>query len=340
MGQALKAIRGSVGRNRLVNGAFDWWQAIEATGTTVSWVTAQTYLYGPDSWYVRNALGGSGTAGVITLSQVAGALDGSKFACKVQITTAPITAPTDGTELYYIFDNYNSLEFYNQLASFGVWIKALGNVTGVGIQFVYEATETKFNGVHTIGGEITVPVATGAFSLGTILAQAMGTGQTLLGIVGVRIRIKTVSSGNNYDVNNGFIVEKAMMVPGTVLPTIYERALPPTDELQYLQRFYCKTFPIGTKPTQTGGNAGALATVAGILNTTFGTQWDFPVRMRVLPTMTYFNPATGNAQWSAGGVNATSDANLSDAGVFILASGPTIAAGTESRIHATADARI
>lgn len=335
-----KASRGAVGKNKMVNGFFDWWQAIEAVATDLAWVTVQTYLYGPDNWYVRNALGGTGTAGVITCSQIASTLDEAKFDCKVQIKTAPVTAPTDGCELYYILDNYDSLDFYNQLASFSASFQALGNVTAVGIQFVYETTETKFNGAHTIGGEVVVPVAVGAYSVGSILGQAMGTAQGLGGIVGVRIRIKMVSSGNNYDVNNGFIVGRAMMCVGSQLPQQFERALPPDAELSYLQRFFAKTFPIGTKPAQTGGTPGALATIAALLNTTFGTQWDFPSRMRVLPTMTYFNPGAGDNKWSAGAVAGSSDGNLSDAGVFVLASVPTIAAGTISRIHATADARI
>jgi hypothetical protein len=73
--------------------------------------------------------------------------------------------------------------------------------------------------------------------------------------------------------------------------TPFERR-PITNEIQLCQRYYCKSYAIDTNPgTATTVNA---VTVYGLQNGTFhrfGTV--FPVEMRVLPTVTAFNPNSG-----------------------------------------------
>lgn len=82
------------------------------------------------------------------------------------------------------------------------------------------------------------------------------------------------------------------------------------QELAMCQRYYCKTFSIGTAPgnnvTSTGALKGALRSGT---TTEPSANWKFPVSMRTEPTVTLYNTGSGTAgQWSADGA-ATSSAN-------------------------------
>lgn len=217
--------------NIFYNSGFDFW----TRGTSVT-IANGASTYQPDQWYVRNGLG---TNGVITFSQVSGGVAGSKFGASVKITTAPTAAQTNGTELFQVLENVDSLWFYNQTASMGAQIKALGNVNQVGLQFYYATSEVKLT--TAIGSETTCSVSSGAFTNCTKLAQAMGTSQTASGVVGIRIRITGVSTGNTYDLNNGFIAEQVQMNIGSTLPA-YQRRAGTGEELTALKRFYRQIF--------------------------------------------------------------------------------------------------
>jgi hypothetical protein len=76
------------------------------------------------------------------------------------------------------------------------------------------------------------------------------------------------------------------------------------------QRYYCKTFSLGTAPgnnvTSTGALKGAMRNGS---TTEPSANWKFPVSMRTEPTVTLYNTGSGTAgQWSADGA-ATSSAN-------------------------------
>lgn len=225
-------------RNGLLNSNFDFWQV--GTSTTIA---NGSSTYQADQWYVKNSLG---TNGVITFSQVTGVSSGALYGASVKITTAPTSGQTNGTELYQTLENLDSLIFYNQTASFTVQIKALGNVNQVGVQFYYKTTEAKVD--TSIGSEVLTTVNSSTFTTCTISGQALGSSMTTAGVVGVRIRITGVSSGNTYDLNNGFVAEQAQMNIGSTAGT-WNRAMPTTSqELQSCQRYYEKSYDTTSAP--------------------------------------------------------------------------------------------
>lgn len=179
-------------------------------GTTAN--TEKKYF--ADFWMTRNALG---TNGVITTSFPAASFHGMTRALQLQITTAPTSAQANGCELYYIFEHVDSLQLQNTTISVAAKLKALGNVSQVGIQVRYHATlETLPNAAAA--SEVLVNVNTSTFVDGQALAQAISgiipvapTG----GVIGVRFRIAAVSSGNLYDLNNGFIIERPTLNKGS-----------------------------------------------------------------------------------------------------------------------------
>ena len=116
------------------------------------------------------------------------------------------------------------------------WIKALGNVNQVGLQFFYATTEAKVT--VAIGTEQLVNVNSSNFTIGQLVAQALGSSMTTSGVVGVRIRITGVSAGNLYDLNNGFIVEQAMVNAGTTAASFSRAGRNTQEEFIMCQRYY------------------------------------------------------------------------------------------------------
>src|SRR5581483_6644910 len=284
----ITAIQTSQLRNSLINGNFDFWQR----GTSVT-VANGVSTYQADRWYVKNSLG---TNGVITYSQNAPGLTNSKFGAKVQITTAPTAAQANGCELYQTLENEDSLIYLNSTASFSINIKALGNVTSVGLQFFYATSETKVT--TALGSEKSVTVNTTSFALGQLVAQSISTLPTTSGVLGVRVRILGVSSGNTYDLNNGFIVEQAMMNLGpTCLPYFQRAATTIAGELMLCQRYYEKSYATTTNPGTAGDTNSPLQLLVGINGSASnsqiaGTQY-FKVQKRVAPTMTAYETISG-----------------------------------------------
>ena len=293
--------------NALLNGAFDLWTRYGST--TVNIGDGNT-IYAADRWAVKCSLGPSG---VISNSRIAGSVDGSKYASQVQISTAPTSSPNNGTEYYQILENFDSMKFYNKSASFSVQLKALGNVTQVGIAFVYNTTEVL--GTPTvIGTETLVTVSTGAFAMGSILNQAIGTAQTTSGVIGIRIRITAVSSGNTYDLNNGYIVEQAMLNVGSTVGTFKRQFDSIADEIEGCQRFYEKSYDYGTNQGAVGATPGQIEIYQPL--TTGILYWFtfYQVTKRVTPTPTIYSPQTGAAGFIFNG-STLSDVAVSTVGV-------------------------
>jgi hypothetical protein len=229
---------GATARNFLFNGAFDIWQR----GTSVTVANGATG-YQADRWYANNSLG---TNGVLTFSRVAGTTAGALYAAKVQITTAPTAAQTNGTQLLQTLDNLSSQDLFGKSVSGSAYVKAFGNVNQIGIAIMYKTSEAKVDTV--LGSESLVTVNSSTFTLASVLNQAVGTTPTSAGVVGFRIRITGVSSGNTYDLNNGFSVELACLNIGATAATFSRQAGSSQAELDACQRFYEKSYSQGTAP--------------------------------------------------------------------------------------------
>ena len=66
------------------------------------------------------------------------------------------------------------------------------------------------------------------------------------------------------------------------------------QELRECQRYYCKSFPVGTAPADNQGG-GVGSTNSATQNFFSVAQVSFPVEMRAAPTITYYNPSAVNA---------------------------------------------
>ena len=305
-------------QNQLINGALDWWQAgTSSTVTATGGATpTATYLYQADQWSANNILGGGTVEGIITYSQVTGATNGSKFGAKLQITTAPTgTGIQNGCELYQALSNRATMALYGQTASFTVLVKSFGNVNQVGVQFFYATSEGKLT--TSIGSEVLTTVNTSTFTSCTINGQALGTSMTTSGIVGVRIRITAVSSGNTYDLNNGFVIEQAMLNLGPVAMPFSRQYNDPAQELMACKYFY-EVLGGSVAHEQFGAMySGSTTTALGVFN--YATK-------RAAPSITFsnaakfrYNNAANNftsSAMSAGGIGVSSaQATLTTSGI-------------------------
>lgn len=131
-------------------------------------------------------------------------------------------------------------------------------------------------------------------------------------------------------------------------------ASPPTPELRpiapelaFCQRYFNSTFGSGVTPAQNAGLSGALAAQPyGAAAGQLYTQWNFPVQMRVNPTITTYNPSAANANWRDKTnntdivVSVDPDSAIGRAGVMIGSQTTALTAGRRCYIHATASAEL
>lgn len=319
-------------KNLLINSNFNFWQ--RGTSITVA-NTVSTYL--ADRWYVKNSLG---TNGVITYSQVAAVNSGSVFGAKVQITTAPTAAQTNGTELYQVLENSDSLQTIGQLLSAGMLVKSFGNVNQIGIQFAYATTEVK--PTLFLGTETLVTVNSATFTSATAIAQAVNNSPTNSGVVGIRIRITGVSTGNLYDLNNGFVVEQVMMNIGASVAPYQMAGRNIQEELAMCQRYYEKSYNLTTAPGAAGPNPTSGGSFYNVDTASSVGTSSFKIMKRVTPTVVVYSSSTGTINTAR---SAMTSADIPVVANDITTYGITRIAGTLVTGHVltcnwTADAEI
>jgi hypothetical protein len=270
--------------NSLLNGAFDYFQRGFSVAVPYNAGAAFTYL--ADRW--ATACYGIGTAGVITMSQQTPSVKGSGAALQVAVTTTG--AGPLGAQLFHFLDVNDSLPYYGGFGSFGAYFKAIGNVTQLQLQFAYNTTSSSVAGNFvTLGAAVTVNVNSATPTLGSIIAQAMGTTQTLVGVVGVVITVSAVSSGYVYTAGNGFQIEQAIMVPNSILPPFKRAHTSTASEFNALQAYFEKNFDMNIAP------ADAVASNVYITWYAVGTaganyMFSFKVPKRIDPTVNFYNP--------------------------------------------------
>ena len=144
----------------------------------------------------------------------------------------------------------------------------------------------------------------------------------------------------------GFAISDAILMEGAEIrqwsPLSYGA------ELARVQRYYCKTFNVDSKPgtTTTAPLYIAQPVAASTAFTGRYWSWEFPVTMRAAPTLALINPVTAS---SAQVYNTTSAADCTSSGIsangekrcYINATTPGgSAVGDALSVHVTADAEL
>lgn len=187
----------------------------------------------------------------------------------------------------------------------GTWLKDSG--IGVWITFGLGVGSTYSGTAGTWSGSTFVS-ATGAVSI-------VGTSGATFYITGVQLEVGTVA-------------------------TPYERQIY-NDQLAQCQRYYWKTFNIGTVPASLQGTAGAIFGSSSVTNISFSVFACFPVPMRATPTMVYYSPNQAGSNWSeqSGYVPTLVQLDANEKVVSLRAT-TAVAAGGAHSIHMTATAEL
>jgi hypothetical protein len=157
----------------------------------------------------------------------------------------------------------------------------------------------------------------------------------------------TANQVNGVDNNaNFFKLALVQIMPGSQAQPFQLRT--EAEELALCQRYYCKSFAVGTAPAQnvgaTTGEQNFPATTVGALQTNSNSTV-FPVRMRAAPTVVTFNPAAANAQirdiGAAGDFTGTGAYNLSARSMMLYGTGNAgTAISNICAVHYTASAAL
>jgi hypothetical protein len=108
-------------------------------------------------------------------------------------------------------------------------------------------------------------------------------------------------------------------------------------ELALCQRYFCSSFSIGTAPAQNAGG-GMIGKGSTSSTTEPILTWQFPVSMRIAPTVTTYNPSAANNQWSSGSTPRV--VTSSTAFASIDNTGNQTTAASQSYIHASATSEL
>jgi hypothetical protein len=329
---------GVVARNYLINGGFDLWQrgtSFTASGATS--VQGQT----ADRWVSS----GVGATSVVTTTQTAGVVAGSRFGAQVKITTAPGSFGSFGPFFAQFAENIVSIQsLYNTPISGSAYVKALGNTNQVSISAAYNTSLSSSLANASAISLITCAVNTSTFTLCSFTNQTTSTSPTTSGVVGLEIVGSGASSGHVTDLNNGFIVEQAMLNTGTTAATFVRAGANFEDEVHMAQRFYEKTFDLTVNPGTSTDNGAITFTVNGLTSTSGRTEentWDYKVTKLQNGTVTTYDGAgaSGKVTTEAGNGITSGTEHQGTNSVSIYTNPNTgTAASMALKFHATCDA--
>jgi hypothetical protein len=330
-GNAIDALDRRLKGNLLINGAFQVWQR----GTTIAVGAARTYT--ADAWVAYR----SGFALGATVSRQAG--DQAQYCARVQrdvgnASAAPISfvhqietvdcTPFQGRYVKVGFRARKGADYSAAGSNLSVVIN-----TGTGTD---EANDFAYTGLVSTAEQKVLTANFQDFEAAPLLVPANATEMA----VSFQFTPPAVAAG----ANDYFELEESQQVPGEYVGLF--PYLPFADELRLCQRRYCKSFAYGTAPAQNAGTAGApqFVQAVGAAAATHVGFIPFPVRMRIAPAITVYNPSAANAQArnisSGADCSATGTDSASETGFAVNAtSAAGSAAGQRNAIHfqATAD---
>ena len=305
-------------KNRIINGAM----VIDQRNAGAAVTCDNNQVYAVDRFYAED-----NSDGIFTVQQVADAPTGFLNSLKATITTADASlAGTQFAAFCQQIEGYNFADFNfgtanAQTFTLSFWVKS--SLTGTfGGSFRNSADNRCYPFSYTISTantweKKTITVAgdtTGTWlttnGIGLKVWFSLGAGATYSSTAGSWQSSLFVSTTGTVSVigtlSATFQITGVQLEQNTVA-TPFERRLIGT-EIELCQRYFCKTFEIGTAPnnniTSTGSLKGATRHGSALEPSA---NWKFPISMRTNPTVTLYNTGSGTAgQWSADGTATSS----------------------------------
>lgn len=336
------------GRNKIINGKME----IAQRGTSFAAIASGTYTLDRFQWQQ------AGT-GVVTVSQQADVPSSNEFqnSLRVAVTTADTSiAAGDIYAVRHVVEGYNVRDLIGKTLTLSFWVRSsktgthcvslvnsVGNRSFVAEYTVNAANTWESKSITINGGLITAGTWDWTNGIGISLWFVLAAGttwQTTAGAWQTGSFYATSNQVNCLDsTSNIFAITGVQLEVGSVATPFEHR--PIGAELALCQRYFCKTYDLGTAP----GVATVAGSIYSISNATaVGTTpgyFPFPVEMRSAPTLTFYNPITGAAgTWRNGAgadiaVSIAGGVTASTRGVGISNNAATTA-GTAFYGHAVA----
>ena len=348
-------------RNRIINGDMRIDQA--NAGAAVS-ANATNQFYSIDQWLLR----GTSSAGVFS-GQQSTSSPPAGYTNFLRITTTTADAsPAAGSGYFFSQNiegvNCQDLQFGSataQTITVSFWVRSslTGSFSGVvwnsaanrcyPFSFTINAASTWEQKSVTITGDTTGTWLTDT-GIGIRLSFDMGNGSSFRGTagawtgttntIGVTGAVRLIST-----LSATFDITGVQLEVGSAATPFEVRDY--ASELMRCQRYFWKTFPIGTAVAQNSGTTlnciSYIINVPGAVNV--GQSVQYPVAMRATPITTFYNPSAANANWRNTSAGADSGAvvafNGGEKGVLLLntqLSGEL--QGYLVNVHMTANARL
>ena len=224
-------------------------------------------------------------------------------------------------------ENYPVNRLSGKTITVSFWIKSVSGTLADGVIKAYGKSSLVGSGTDNIGA---ITTSWQKIEYTGTLGNVTGTYYT----VGLNIAQNTILS-SGVDISN-------VQVEVGDTPTPFEQKTF-GQELADCQRYFNKTFAYATAPANGAGHTwtGALAYDTRITTQSANVNWQYPVAMRALPTVTLYNTRTGGAagQWTTGGSDSANARALTTSETTAFIDNGGIAIGAASwGIWATASA--
>jgi len=350
---SLGAGNASIMKNRIINGAM----VIDQRNAGASVTPNNSYTL--DRWIVYNS-----QTGKLTVQQNAGSVTPPvAFTNYLGVTSSSAysVSSSDYFQLQQGIEGYNfadlgfgtanaktiTVSFWVRSSLTGTFVANLANADGTRwypFSYTISSANTWTQISTTIAGDTTGTWVGATNGMGIRLVFVLGYGSSLNGTIGAWGSTAGGASATSVVGTNGatFYITGVQLEVGSSA-TGYEYVNYQTS-LANCQRYYQKSFPIGTAPAQNAGITGAVFCQGQAASAPAYAYTPFQVRMRATPgTVATYNPSAVNGNWR--NISTNSDINAAvyssgDSGVYIKSNTQVLAQYNDAAIHFTADAEL
>jgi hypothetical protein len=277
-----QSVTTSAGKNGVINGGFDIWQR----GTSIA--VGGTNAYTADRYTVTATALAAMTVSRQPTSDTTN-LPTIQYCARVQRNSGQIG--TGGQYMYQNFESVNSIRFAGQAVTFSFYARRGANYSGAsnGLSVrVYTGTGTDQN--------ILVGALTGQATPISQTATLTTTWQRFTYTATLAASITQVVTGFEYlgvgtaGAADYFEVTGLQLEIGSTATTFARTGSGIQGELAACQRYYAKSYDIGTAPATNSTSPGLIFAITGnVLVNAYFAATRFPVTMRVAPTVTVYS---------------------------------------------------
>lgn len=308
-------------RNFILNGGMDIWQRGTSfvNPTTVSNAT----FYGPDRWGCNR----TGNVAGVSISRQASPT-GGRYSLLQQRTAGDTSTAVIAS--YYTLETADSIFLQGKTVTFSVWAIKAGTYSGGNWTLTLITGTGTDERVYAFTGSATA--AASGNTLTTSWTRYSVTGAIPSTATEVGVTLTWTPSGTAGASDAVFFTQAQLEVGST--PTAYV-ARPFVQELLMCQRYYQKAFHYATVPANGTNDYGDASVACNNINSTATTSCNprFVPELRVIPTMTIYNPRAGGAtgRYSNGVVDDTGVMqifNTNTKGVSLVSNSLVLTSGT------------